>query len=313
MSYWFDKGDARRFPRIDMPIPLYITSAHPIRDKQIYAMDIDYFPTPVSKRLQQTKINLHHWRNLIQEQKDILDPVFLEAIDRVDYFREVIMGVSIGKLPLDKNDSLLDFQQKMKGFESFKTLKEQAPKTYNYFEMMNEKFAAYMHHFYACMQKSDPTKFVIDANLPGEFPADKTIKAFANPKFKQVPLAQSLFYLSCYIDYHCRAYIEMLKDYAPRQPARKWPITELNISASGFALSLNKRFKPTAKVDVYLYFEDTNETVKLNTTCIRNQSLPEQGIELNAFDFNFPTHQDQSLIKRQLERYQIKRCMDLPL
>lgn len=313
MSYWFDKGDARRFPRINMPVPLYLAATNPIRDHQIYAMGIDYFPPSVSKRIQFAKLNLIHWQNLIQEQKDILDPVFYEATDLVDHFREAIIGVSNGKMPLDSDNSLATFAQKARGFESFNNLQEHAPKTYNYFKLMNEKFIAYKNHFYLSMKKSSPTQFSIDPNLPGEFPIDKTIKSFAQPKFEQVPLAQSLLYLSRYIDYHCRAYIELLKDYAPRQNAKRWATSEVNISASGFAINLNKRFKATSKVDAFLYFEDTDEIVKLNATTVRTKSIADRGYETNAFDFNFPTHQDQSLIKRQLERYQIKRCMALPV
>lgn len=50
MVFWFENGDARRFPRIEMPVQIYISPVNPIRDKDIFGLGIDYFPPSVEKK-----------------------------------------------------------------------------------------------------------------------------------------------------------------------------------------------------------------------------------------------------------------------
>lgn len=309
MGFWFENGDARRFPRIDMPIQVYLSPIKPIRDKQIYALGIDYFPTSVEKKIQKTKLDLWHWVKLIQEQRDILEPVFLEVIDLVDTFGETIKGASFGKNPATNPKEQLTLRHFQNGFLGISTLKNPAPKTFQYFDAMNQKFLVYAENFVQTLQKSTATKFALNTQFQTEFDIDKTIANFEKPKFKQVPLAQALYYLAQYINLHLDAYSEFLKDLQPLKPPKQWTTEQASVSACGMSLQVPKRYPLNTKVETNFYFAETDEVLKLKATIVRCSSLPKNQTECNALDFDFPTSTDQSLIQRQLEQFQITRCL----
>lgn len=313
MGFWFENGDARRFPRIDMPVQVFITPTKPIRDKQVYAMGIDYFPPSVEKKIQKTKLDLWHWIKHIQEQKDILEPVFLEVVDLIDTFGEVIRGASIGKNPNTDSKGQLTLQQLINGFLGAQTLQDPAPKTFKYFDLMNQKYKVYANNFVESLTQSSPTHFALNLKFQTEYDIDKTISNFENAKFKQVPLAQALFYLAQYINLHLEIYTHFLKDLVPKRTPKQWGTESTSISACGMALKVPKRFPLNAKLETYFYFPETEEVLKLKATVVRNSSLPKEHIECNALDFDFPSNQDQRLIERQLERFQISRCLEFTL
>lgn len=313
MGFWFENGDARRFPRIEMQVQLQITPIKPIRDKQIYALGIDYFPPSTEKKIQKAKLNLWHWIKHIQEQKEILEPVFIEVVDLVDTFGEVLKGVCLGKNPIGNPEHDLLLQNLLNGFLGAQTLKEPAPKTHQYFDLMNQKFMIYAENLVQSLQKSTATHFAVNTQFQTEYDIDQTIANFEKPKFKQVPLAQALYYLANYINLHLEAYRNFLADLQPVKTPKQWQEATASISACGIAIQVPKRFPRNAKVSAQFYFNETEETLKLKATLVRSTSMQKQQIECNAFDFDFPTSSDQSLIQRQLEQYQITRCLDLAI
>ncbi|MBN2605834.1 MAG: PilZ domain-containing protein [Thiotrichales bacterium] len=309
MGFWFENGDARRFPRIEMPVQIYISPVKPIRDKDIFGLGIDYFPPSVEKKIQKTKLDLWHWIKHIQEQRDILEPVFIEVVDLIDTFGEVIKGVCIGKNPAANPNTLLTLRHLQNGFLGINTLREPAPKTFQYFDSMNQKFLIYAENLVQSLQKSTPTQFALNTNFQTEFDIDKTIANFEKPKFKQVPLAQSLYYLAQYINLHLEAYSHFLKDLQPVKMPKQWEKEHASVSACGIAIHVPKRFPLNSKVETNFYFSETDEVLKLKATIVRCNSLPKEQSECNALDFDFPTSSDQSLIQRQLEQFQITRCL----
>lgn len=314
MDYWFEKGESRRFPRIDMPVQTHITPTNPIRDNEIFALGIDYFPPSVEKKIQKTKLEIWHWVKNIQEQKDILEPVFIETVDLIDSFGEVIKGASHGKNPENEEQpNPIIFQQLCTGFQKIFTLREPAPKTFQYFEQMNQKFLVFSQNLVYSLKKSTSSKFVSTMKFQTDFNIDKTIASFDKPKFKKVPLAQALFYLSQYLNIHLEAYLEYLQDLQPIKSARKAPLKDVNISACGLAIKANKRFTIGCKVDVFFYFPDTDEALKLKSTIVRSASLPKEETECTALDYYFPDGKDQNIIQRQIELRQLHRCPEIAL
>lgn len=314
MGYWFEKGESRRFPRISMPIQVHITPITPIRSLDIYALGINYFPPSVEKKIQQTKLDVWHWVKRIQEQKDILDPVFIEAVDLIDNFGEVIKAAQQGRNPelSDPKDPVI-LQKLFTGFQKIFALQEPAPKTFYYFDQMNQKFLVYAQNLVFSLKKSSPGKFVSTMDFQTDFELDNTIANFSKPKFKQVPLAQALFYLARYLDLHINAYVEYLNDLQPLKTARKAPTKNVDISACGLAVKSNKRFPLGCKVNVLLYFADTNEALKLSSTIVRSATVHGEETECNAVDYYFPNGKDQNIIQRQIELQQLYRCPDVTL
>lgn len=313
MGFWFENGDARRFPRIDMPVQVSISPVKPIRDKEVFALGIDYFPPSIEKQIQKTKLDLWHWVKHIQEQREILEPVFLEVIDLIDTFGEVIKGASHGKNPAANPKEHLTLRHLQNGFLGIATLKQPAPKTFQYFDSMNKKFLVYAENLVKSLQKSTATNFALNTQFQTEYDIDKTIANFEKPKFKQVPLAQSLYYLAQYINIHLEAYNQFLKDLQPIKTPKQWQPEQASISACGMAIYVPKRYPLNTKVETNFYFSETDEVLRLKATVVRCSSVQKQQHECNALDFDFPTSSDQSLIQRQLEQFQITRCLALDI
>lgn len=295
-----------------MPVQVFVMPVSPIRDKQIYALGYDYFSPTVTRKLQKAKNDLNYWIRLIQEQKDILEPVFQEAVDLTDTFGQLIRMVSTGTNPMKDVAERQNIQAMISGFLSIQTLRGPAPKTFEYFDMMNQKFIAYTQNFVESLSQSTQNQFKINPKIPTEFEIDKTLAIFQTPQFEQAPLAQSLYHLAKYIDLHIRIYLSFLKDLVPRKSSpTSWPKEKTSMSACGMALKVNKRIPIHTKLETLLYFSETKEVLKLKSTVVRNLSLFDEGVESNALNFDFPTDQDQRLIERQQELYQISRCLEL--
>lgn len=311
MGFWFEKGESRRFPRVEIPVQIHITPSDPIRNQDIYALDVNYFPPSVEKKIQQTKLEIWHSVKHIQEQKDILEPVFIEAVDLIDTFGELIKNACCGKNPALDPEKAIVFQKLLSGFQKIFTLKEPAPKTFQYFEQMNEKFLVYAQNFVFSLKKSTGTKFVSTLKFQTEFDIDETIANFDKPRFKQVPLAQSLFYLSRYLNIHLEAYSEFLMDLQPTKTAKRIPTKTISLSACGMAIKANKSFPLGKKVDILFYFPETDELLKLTASIMRSITLTNEQTECNALDYYFPTGRDQNIIQRQVELFQIKRSLEI--
>ncbi|WP_024852058.1 hypothetical protein [Hydrogenovibrio kuenenii] len=311
MGFWFEKGESRRFPRVEMPVQVHIMPSDPIRNDEIYALGINYFPPSVEKKIQKTKLDIWHSVKHIQEQKDILEPVFMEAVDLIDTFGEVIKNACRGKNPArSKPKDTITFQKLLNGFQKSSSLEEAAPRTFQHFDQMNQKFLVYSKNLVFSLQKSSATKFVSTMNFQTEFDIDKTIANFEKPKFKQVPLAQALFHLSQYLNFHLEAYTEYLKDLQIPRTAKKIAPRLMSISACGLAIKANKRYPMSSKVDLLFYFPETDETLKLSATVVRSVTLPSDDTECNALDYYFPTSRDLNIIQRQVELLQINRCLE---
>lgn len=314
MGYWFEKNESRRFPRIEMPVQIHITPTNPIRSKDIHALGIDYFPPSVEKKIQKTKLDLWHSVKHIQEQQDILEPVFFETIDLIDTFGEVVKDAQQGRNPelSDPKDPVI-LQKLFSGFQRFSSLQTPAPKTFYYFDQLNQKFLVYAQNLVYGLKKSTPGKFISTLAFQTDFEIDKTIANFSQPKFQQVPLAKALFYLSQYLNLHLAAYREFLQDLLPNKSAKKLPKLDINLSACGLAIRENKRIPLGCKVDVTLYFADTDETLKIKGSIVRSVTLAKQQTECNALDYYFPDGKDQNIIQRQIELMQLYRCPDVSL
>lgn len=314
MPFWFEKHEMRRFRRVDIPVKIYITPNEAIKDQQIFAYGIDYFPPTKIKKIKHAKKEMHHWVGLIQEQKDILQPFFEDFETYIEFFKDWVEALSEGRSPRGSKKDWLTFHAYAKGVQKVKTLETDAPKTFQYFDQLNQKLVAHFKHMAKCAEKSTSSQFVLPDALPDHFTIDDMKRRFESSKVAKVPLIQSLYHLYLYMSYTFDAYAELLKDLSWGQsPPSSWEDAEVNLSAGGLSIKLDKRYKPNMRCNISLYFTRTKRLLKFRSTLVRAFSVPEFQAECNAFNFDFPNGQDQHLIQTEIEQYEIRSSMSVAL
>lgn len=313
MPFWFEKGEHRRFSRIDLPVKVFVTPINLKADKQIFGLGIDYFPPTVQKKIESAREQTFYWFKHIQEQQDVLEPVFKDLMLAADYLGDWVRYVSDGRSPKEDMIEWRRFVSYAKGVESVGALQESAPKTFQYLDQMNQKIRAYFKNFAVCIDKSSPRKFVVDDSLPQEFAVDEMMAKFTDPSFSKIPLVQSLFHLNAYLNAVFDAYGEFIRDYYFRQNPKAWEMQTVNISAGGVSMIMPKRFKPSTHCDAYFYFAESERLLTVRSILVRTCSDWKESQECNAFNFEFPDLQDQLFIQQEIERFEIHNSMKVPL
>ncbi|QBZ82490.1 hypothetical protein GHNINEIG_00520 [Hydrogenovibrio crunogenus] len=313
MPFWFEKHEMRRFRRVDIPVKIYITPNEAIKDQQIFAYGIDYFPPTKIKKIKKAKREMHHWVGLIQEQKDILAPFFDDFETYIEFFKEWVQALSEGQSPRASKKDWLTFHAYAKGVQKIQSLATSAPKTFQYFERLNQKLITHFEHMAKCAEQSTSSHFVLPKMLPEHFAIDDMKKRFESPSAQKVPLIQSLYHLYLYMSYTFDAYGELLQDICSDQSPSSWPEAEVNLSAGGVSIKLDKRYKPNMRCKITLYFTGSKRLFKFQSTLIRAFSVPEFEAECNAFNFDFPNSQDQHLIQMEIEQFEIRNSMSVQL
>lgn len=313
MALWFQKGYLRRFPRISMPLRIFVNPIKPIKDQHIFAFDLDYFPPTVRKKIEQSQQSLAHWVSHIQEQQDVLNPVFLELQGAVVYFGQCVESMSKGVSPKASRTDGLTFGCYLAGVASITGLKVTAPKTYQYFEQMNQKLKVYFQNMAFCIEGSTPTQLMVENPLPESMMIDDMVARFEAGAFAKIPLSQSLLHLHYLMEHYFQAYRELLKDGLSRQNPNAWPEVEVNISACGLSVCLEKRFKPNVRYDAYFYFAEKKRLMSVKAVLVRTFSDMVGFKEHNAFNFEFDEPLDQNFLQSEVERYEVKQSLQVPL
>lgn len=313
MAFWFEKGELRRFNRVTLPAKVFVTPAKPIRDKQILALGIDYFPPSVQKKIAADEEKTHYWFDHIQEQQTVLKPVFEELMQAVTIFGEQVKAISYGKTPKADPQAWQAFCQKAKGAPSVAGLKESAPKTYEYLHAMNLQLKTHYVHLAKCLDASTPTQFNLGPSLPSDFKIDEMMARFQAPIYAKIPLVQALLFLHQFMQHHFAAYVEMIKDHQLRQNLNRLDEQAVNLSAGGVSMLLNKRFAPNTRCDVYFLFEESNRFLSVRSTLVRAELDKGFHQECNAFNFDFPEGSDQMLIQQEIERFEILNSLEVSL
>ncbi|MGC9387057.1 MAG: hypothetical protein ACP5D0_08935 [Hydrogenovibrio sp.] len=314
MSYWFEKNGMRRFRRVDMPVGLSIVPRQPLRSSELQTYGIDYFPPSMEKRIQQAQKHLHYWINHIQEQKEVLIPVFANFERYGRYFGSWVASVSLqARSPRSDVATWLEFHAHAKGVQSLEELAEQAPKTFRYFDLLNVKLQSYFRHFGQCLDKSTASHFDLSEKRPRDFEVDALAKKLAASVSKEpkVPLVQALYYLLVYMSYYFRAYDEMIQDLTPVSTPSRWTKREVNLSAGGLSLLVDKRYPANTRFDIGLFFPETQHLIDFEAALVRSTTMSRIYRESNAFNFNFPDGYYQKMVIYEIERYEIRSSMDV--
>lgn len=313
MNRWFHKGNSRRFFRIDMPVRLFIAPSSPIKDREIFATGIDYFPPTIKRLIERQKNETLYWINRIQDQKEIISALFQETIEAIEFFGKCAESVSKGINPKIDPTYWMQINQRLTGFQTIETLKASSPKTYGYFKLIEEKYLLFLQSIADSISNSTPTEFKANANLPYGFKIDETLELFKSEKFAKIPLIQAILALSTFMDTYVEAYRQINDDNIMRQFPQEWKLQHANVSASGIALLMNKRFKNFEKVDVFFYFPAQNVTLSFNGSIVDVRSIDDQYKERIAVNFEFPDGKTQDFLQNEIQRYELEECMSLTL
>jgi len=313
MNQWFRKGNSRRFYRIDMPVKYFIVPSSPIRDREIYATGANYYPASFHSKVAGQKLEVMHWANRIQEHADLLLPVFEEIIDFIEFFGRCALSISEGTSPKTDLSYWMEVNDRLKGFKYALSLNHKSPKTFQYIKMIEAKYLAFLKRLVNSIDKSTPTKFWVEGHLPIGFKIDEIISLFDDPKFAKIPLIQTLRCISIYMDSYLETYRMINDDNFLRQHPADWKLQKLNISASGIAVNMGKRFQQYERVDVLLYFPDDDRIIQFDGSVVDIRSDEKSYTERVAINFEFPNGIDQNFLQLQIQKQEVKECMNFEL
>lgn len=309
MAFWFEKNEKRRFPRVNMPMQVFIRPCSPSQDKQIIAYAANYQPTSLLKKREQIKVELQTSMSAILEQKEVLKPVFDECINLADLFGKTVQTISKGKNPAQNREELLLLEKLTSGFVKIESLKKEGPKTHQFFEMMNEKFIAYSKGLIKVLQKSNNRKFYIYPDLETTFKMDQVIPKFKAEKYKHIPLSRALYLLSELINLHLATFIELLKEHTTMPPQSNWTLYDIGISACGLDIKLPKDYPLNTRLNIELFFPETKKSISLKGVLLRSEADNQLEKQKNCINFEFPNYHEQQFIENQQQAYQINRCI----
>lgn len=309
MAYWFEKNEHRRFRRIDMSVKLFVTPSDPINDFEIFALGIDYFPKMVNANIQDHQKKLLSWVSHIQEQKEILEPVFLQVIKISELLGEAVKQISLGRNPLLNDDFKNNLLGNVKNIKRIDALEEPAPKTYQYFSEVEHKLTHFLRLLLLSLHKSTDKKYHCFKPEPQDFKIDQLTKKFTQEPFSKIPLVQSIYYMNQLVNDYCDVFQEMNADYYLREHPEDWAEIKLNISAGGFAHFYKKRFLPGKPLLTYIFLRDHGRVMKVKTTFARSESSRIMMAEKNAFYFEFPDPQDQRFLEQEIERFELEKAL----
>ncbi len=313
MNRWFHKGNSRRFFRMDMPLKVFVSPASPIRDRDIFATGIDYFPPTIKQLMELQKNDTFYWIDRIQDQKVIMTTLFEETINTIEFFGRCAEAVSKGINPKLDPNYWITIKQHQQGFTTIEPLRETAPKTYRYFKLIEEKYLYFLNALIESIDKSSPTLFASKRGLSYGFKIDEILEQFKAAKFQKIPLIQAILSLASYLETYIEAYRQINDDNILRDFPEDWKQQTVNISASGLALIMSKRFKPFEKVDVFILIPIRNVVSYFSGTVVDIRTLESQHKERVAINFEFPDSKNQSLLQNEIQRYEIEESMSIDL
>lgn len=313
MNRWFHKGNSRRFYRLDMPLKVFVAPASPIRDRDIFATGIDYFPPTVKQLIELQKNDAFYWIDRIQDQKVLITNLFEEILQTIEFFGRCAEAVSKGINPKLDPSYWITIKQHQQGFTTIEPLRETAPKTYRYFKLIEEKYLYFLNSLTDSIDKSNPALFAAKRSLSYGFKIDEILEQFKSEKFKKIPLIQAILSLASFMDTYIEAYRQINDDNILRDFPEEWQQQNANVSASGLALILSKRFKPFEKVDVFIFIPIRNVVCIFSGSVVDIRTLDNQYKERVAFNFEFPDSKNQNLLQNEIQRFEIEECMGIDL
>ncbi|WP_040727683.1 PilZ domain-containing protein [Thiomicrorhabdus sp. Kp2] len=313
MNKWFRKGNGRRFHRVDMPLRYYIVPSSPIKDREIYATGANYFPQPLVDMIETRKYDTIRSVEKIKEQSALITEIFNDVIADIEFLGECTKSISNGISPKNNVSYWLKINDKLKGFSSINRIEASSPKTFQYLSLIEEKYLSYLQRLTNSINESTPEHFMVEGVLPIGYKLDEMMSVFEQEKFAKIPLIQAILNLSKFLEAYLDVYRQINDDNYLKQFPQEWPQQIANVSASGLAILLPKRFELYSRVDVYLYFEANDKVINFDGSVVDLRADNEKHRERIAINFEFPNGNDQNFIQQEIQKQEVKECMKFAL
>lgn len=310
MKRWFLKGNSRRYFRIDMPVRVFIAPSSPIKDREIFATGIDYFPPVIKLLLEKQKYDTLYWVDRIQDQKELISELFSEIINCIEFFGQGAEKISRGLSPKYDASYWLSIQEKTHGFTKINALHKSSPKTYQYFKHIEEKYLVFLKAMTRSIAKSTPQHFEAEPEMPYAFKIEEILDTFKKNQFANIPLVQAIASLCAYMDTYLNAYRQINDDNSLRLYPDQWKEAQANVSASGLAMLFTKRFREFEKVDVFFFFPKEERILQFDGTVVDIRSINNAYKERIAVNFDFPNGQEQDFLQTKIQEFELNEAVD---
>lgn len=308
MNRWFLKGNSRRYFRIQMPVRVFVAPSSPIKDREIFASGVDYFPPVVESLLVKQRHDTFYWIDRIQDQKELLTELFKEMIESIEFFGKAAEQMSKGISPRTDPTYWMNLNNQLRGFDKIGAIEPAAPKTYKYFKLIEEKYLVFINAMTKSINESTPHHFEADPNIPYAFKIEEILETFKHEKFLKIPLVQSILSLSNFMDTYLEAYRQLNDDNVMRLYPDNWKSVHANVSASGLAMMFRKRFDTFQRVDVFFYFPENDRVLQFEGSIVDIRSVEETHMERIAINFEFPDGRSQDFLQYKIQEFELDEC-----
>lgn len=136
---------------------------------------------------------------------------------------------------------------------------------------------------------------------------------FQQPRFAKIPLIQAILHLSEFLEAYLDVHRQINDDNYIKQFPQEWSKKKANVSASGLAVLIQKRFELYSKVEVYLYFDSSNKSIHFSGSVVDLRDDDASHKERIAINFEFPDGTDQNFLQQEIQKQEVKECMQFVL
>lgn len=291
-----------------MPVGVMILPKNRPLGKALFHWGINYFPPAVEVQIRSCRQLLKEQVQLIQNHRALMNALFSEAIDQIEFFGLLTRSISEGENPLCRGETLQSFQSYCQGFSLLDTIQESSPRTYELFKQIETKNIQMLQAVRYVLQKASSSQ--VKAFSLGAFQIDVAIEPFRTAKYTGVPLVQALVQLVNFQNLHIQAWQEMMQDLQWQTPPQKWPEQMVNVSTGGIAVHLPKRFPKLAHVYTKLYFPKIG-VLEFEGSVVSQKSIPTEGKERIVVNFDFPTQDQQIALRTQMELFELQKAVEV--
>ncbi|AHF02183.1 hypothetical protein THIAE_01840 [Thiomicrospira aerophila AL3] len=290
-----------------MPLKFHVTSRSPITDRDVLATGADYFSMSRQDEIKQHKNLLQQALNQLHDRSGTINGIFDEIQGHLNFFEECLVALSKGYNLTKEANNLFKFKAFLAGFSKIKKLQASAPKTHDYFQLIESKYLYFLRRLNETLTHSDPNTFYAPNPIPLGFKLDDFCAQSLN-KYDPSPLMQAIIQTSLLLAIYCDIYRQLYEDHLLRHHPEYWQTESTNISASGMALMIKKAFKLHEKLDVLIYFEDNNKVLTFEGIVVNIQKQPDQSFERVAINFEHAHGTDQTYLLAQIQKYELQQC-----
>lgn len=306
-----DTIDSRRFFRLDLPVQCFVIPRNRIPSCDVYATSAVYVTQQRMLLAQQQLEKVKEWLQALQENTDLVKKVYLDIINRLMFFNDVMRSVEQGKEPFKLNDYGRNLALAKAENSHLEAYKENSPKSYAFFKAIENKIKIYLNEIHYMAQHSSSRELGyrhVLYSMPTQ--ADLNLKTLQESRFDKLPLPQFIRSLTEYVNLNLASFAELQKDYVLKRFPTQWPEMTVNLSEGGIRLELPKLMRPGEVVCVAFHCDAHTSVVGLKGTVIGSEAVAQTERYRMRINFDFPGRAEQMVIQKIMNRFEIKQSID---